>query len=70
MDKKLEPKQCKICLKEKLVTYEKLGTVGERLYKSEDGRWWKSRVCPDCQNERRANQRKAKKSNPEGSTQE
>lgn len=64
----LEPKQCKTCLATKMVTYEKLGTAGERLYKADDGRWWKSRVCPDCQNERRVNQRNAKKeikSNPE-----
>lgn len=55
---------CKICKLEKEATFVKVGKNGGFLYADNEGKLWKGKVCNDCQNKRRVEQRKAKK-NPE-----
>lgn len=52
--------QCKKCLEEKIMEYSHLGTNGAKLYKDDKGRFWKGKVCPECQNKLRNEQRHTK----------
>lgn len=54
----VQPRLCKCCNKEYEVRYSHTIKSGNMIYVDDKGRFWKGKVCPDCQNKRRTEQRK------------